>query len=379
MKKKVLITATVQSHICQFHRPFVEMMHENGYEVHVAAFDNLAEKNGLKLDFADRVFNVMFARSPFSKSNLNAYRQIKRIIDDQRYDIIYCNTPVGGVVTRLAAREARKNNGAKVFYTAHGFHFFKGASKKNWIIYYTIEKYMSRLTDVLITINKEDYKLAKAKLHCQVAYIHGVGVNSAKYRVFSEEEKVKVKTELGYQKDTPLILCVGELLDNKNQAMAIRALAQVIKSKPDCRLIMAGNGKNKDFLKQLSIEMGVAENVDFLGYCTELEKYENISDIAISCSYREGLPLNIMEAMLVGKPVVATDNRGHRDLVANEKNGFIVRLNDNFEMAEKVLFLLNHKDKMLEMGQAGIEKVRSFTDVEVKKELSQVFVSNSNK
>ena len=131
--KKVLLTATVQSHICQFHKPLVEVLHNHNCEVHVAARNNLAEKNGMKLDFVDKVFDVPFSRSPKSSDNIKAYSQLKKIIDSEHYDIIHCNTPMGGIVTRLAAKGARKG-GAKVIYTAHGFHFYNGASKKNWLV-----------------------------------------------------------------------------------------------------------------------------------------------------------------------------------------------------------------------------------------------------
>lgn len=170
---KVLLVATVQSHICQFHRPLVAMLHEHGCEVHVAARNNLAEKNGLKLDFVEQVFDVPFQRSPFSPKNLGAYKQLKKIIDEGNYDVVHCNTPVGGVLGRLAARKARKR-GTKVFYTAHGFHFYKGAPKKNWLIWYPVEKFMCRHTDKLITITQEDYDLASAKFPTQVERIHGV-------------------------------------------------------------------------------------------------------------------------------------------------------------------------------------------------------------
>ena len=155
MKKKVLLTATVQSHICQFHKPLVQMLHDCGYQVHAAARNNLAEKNGLKLDFVDKVFDVPFSRSPKSADNIKAYKQLKKIIDSEGYEIIHCNTPMGGIVTRLAARKARKN-GTVVIYTAHGFHFYKGAPKKNWIFFYPVEKLFSRLTDKLITITQEE-------------------------------------------------------------------------------------------------------------------------------------------------------------------------------------------------------------------------------
>ena len=140
--KKVLLVATVQSHICQFHKALVEVLHEQNIEVHVAARDNLAEKNGMKLDFVEKVFNVPFSRSPKSLDNLKAYKQLKRIIDTNGYDVIHCNTPMGGIVTRLAAQKARKK-GTTLIYTAHGFHFYEGAPKKNWLVFYPIEKFFS--------------------------------------------------------------------------------------------------------------------------------------------------------------------------------------------------------------------------------------------
>lgn len=165
---KILMTATVQSHICQFHRPLIEMLRENDeVEIHVAAKDNLSEKNGLKLDFADKVFDVPFSRSPKSIDNVKAYKKLKKIIQSEQYDIIHCNTPMGGIVTRLAASNVRTAN-PKIFYTAHGFHFYEGAPKKNWLIYYPIEKIFSHRTDKLITINKEDYELASEKFDCVV-------------------------------------------------------------------------------------------------------------------------------------------------------------------------------------------------------------------
>lgn len=244
---KVLLTATVQSHICQFHKPLVEVLHEHGCEVHVAASDNLAEKNGLKLDFVDRVFNVPFARSPKSTDNIKAYKQLKQIINDGHYDVVHCNTPMGGIVTRLAARKARKQ-GTKVIYTAHGFHFYQGAPKKNWIVFYPIEKFFSRLTDILITITHEDYKLAKEKFHCHVEHMHGVGVDEKRYFPVDVEEQQKLRKELGFTSAQKIILCVGELLPNKNQQMAIRMMQHVVKQFPDAMLLIAGNGPEKDNL-----------------------------------------------------------------------------------------------------------------------------------
>ena len=335
MKKKVLLTATVQSHICQFHKVLADLLHEYGYEVHVAARDNLAEKNGLKLDFVEKVYDVPFSRSPKSTDNIKAYKQLKKIIDKEQYDVVHCNTPMGGIVTRLAARKARKN-GTQVYYTAHGFHFYKGAPKKNWVVFYPIEKFFSRMTDKLITITQEDYDLASEKFHCEVCRIHGVGVDEKRYFPATGEEKAAFRKELGYTDDEKLVLCIGELLPNKNQQMAIRMMPELEKEFPKAKLLLAGNGPEKENLETLIAELGMQEHVQMLGYCTCLEKYQKIVDANVTCSKREGLPLNVVEAMLSGNPVVASQNRGHRELIQHEKNGFLVAVDDVTEMTKYV-------------------------------------------
>ena len=367
---KVLLTATVQSHICQFHKPLVEVLHEHGCEVHVAARDNLAEKNGLKLDFVEKVFDVPFARSPKSTDNIKAYKQLKKIIDEGHYDVVHCNTPMGGIVTRLAARKARKN-GTKVIYTAHGFHFYEGAPKRNWIVFYPIEKFFSRLTDILITITHEDYKLAKERFHCQVEHIHGVGVNEERYYPVSAEKQLKLRQELGFTPDQKIILCVGELLPNKNQQMAIHMMQQVVKQFPDAMLLLAGNGPEKENLEKLIAELGLEQNIKMLGYCTYLEKYQRITDVLVACSKREGLPLNLVEAMLTENPVVASVNRGHRELIQNSENGYLV--NDINQMTEKVIELLADAKLKKEIGTAARVYSQNYGFVNVKTELEDIY------
>lgn len=369
---KVLLTATVQSHICQFHKPLVEVLHSHGCEVHVAAKDNLAEKNGLKLDFVEKVYDIPFARSPKSPDNIKAYEQLKKIIKDGNYDVIHCNTPMGGIVTRLAARKAR-TNGTKVYYTAHGFHFYQGAPKKNWIVFYPIEKFFSRFTDKLITITHEDYKLASEKFHCQVEHIHGVGVNEERYYPVSAEEQLKLREEFGFSADQKIILCIGELLPNKNQTMAIHMMQQVVKQFPDAMLLLAGNGPEKENLEAEIRQCGLTRNARMLGYCTFLEKYQRISDILVACSKREGLPLNLVEAMLSGNPVVASINRGHRELIQDGKTGFLVSVDSSGHMAEKVLELLLDSQKYNEVSRKARTYALDYGFKSVKHELEEVY------
>ena len=370
MTKKVLLTATVQSHICQFHKPLMKLLQENGYEVHVAARDNLAEKNGLAMEYADKVYDIPFDRSPFSTKNIKAYKELSKVLAENDYEIIHTNTPMGGMVTRLAANKYRKKNGTKVFYTAHGFHFYEGAPKKNWLIYYPIEKSMSRFTDTLITITNEDYKLATEKFHCNVVHMHGVGANSTKFYVMGDEEKAKLRDELGYSQDAPIILNVGELNANKNQKSVIRAMKKVVEKLPNAKLLIAGNGPELENHKALISELGLENNIELLGYTTEIFKYMNICDVLVACSYREGLPLNLMEAMLCGKPIVASINRGHKELVENGKNGFLVPPEDVDAYAQKILEVLDNPHPF---SQNAVSLVKPFTDVNVLNELKGLY------
>lgn len=370
--KKVLLTATVQSHICQFHKPLVEVLHKHGCEVHVAAKDNLAEKNGLKLDFVEKVYNVPFSRSPKSRDNIKAYKELKKIIENENYDIIHCNTPMGGIVTRLAAKTVRKN-GTKVFYTAHGFHFYNGASKKNWLIFYPIEKYMSRFCDKLITVNEEDYKLANAKFACDVAHIHGVGVSTERYHIIDKDEKVNRLRAEGLQGDEFTILCTGELNENKDQKTLISAVANLKSKIPNLKVLLAGNGPLDQQLKSQVFELGLKDMIKFLGYRTDLYLLTPAVDLVVSCSHREGMPLNIIEAMLCRRPVIASENRGHNELVESNRTGYLFKSGDVGSLSQKIYQIYKSRDYSQNMGDNGFEKAQLYTADSVKKELAYIY------
>ena len=366
-KKKVLLVATVQSHIGQFHKPLMKLLKENGWEIHVAARNNLAEKDTLQLDYPDKVFDIPFQRSPFSPHNLTAYRQLKQLLKEHRYDVIHCNTPVGGILTRLAARKYRKK-GTKVFYTAHGFHFYKGASWKSWLLYYPMEKFFSDFTDLLITINKEDYALAKKKFSCPVAHIHGVGADSSRYYPLSAERQEELKKELNLS--GRILLCAGELLPNKNQKTAILALKEVLKKIPDAHLLIAGNGPERTNLENLVLQERLMDHVTFLGYTRRLPQYMQVCDLEIACSHREGLGLNIVEAMLCGKPVIASHNRGHDELVREGVNGYLADSSHVAEFTELIIQGLN-SDRW--DSNAICHTVLNYTDQNVRSELEKIY------
>lgn len=369
--KKVLYVATVASHICQFHLPYLEMFQQKGYDVHVAARDNLAEKNGLQFKFVNQFYNLPFQRSPKSLQNILAYKQLKKLLSENFYDLIVCNTPMGGILTRLAARKIRKK-GSKVIYIAHGFHFYQGAPKKNWLFYYPIEKHFAKKCDMVITINEEDYNFAKTHFKTKVAHIHGVGVDPNRYTVANYEKRIKKKLELGYKEEDFIVLTVGELLPNKNQIQVIKAIEEIIKTKKNIKLLIAGNGKEKENLENYVQNHSLQEHVEFLGYCTHLEDYQSFADVGVSCSIREGLGLNVIEAMLSGNTFVATKNRGHKELIKDAYNGFLVDVHDYMSLSEKIIFLMdNPKDKEI-MEKNALDFVSKYSLNSTKKEMFEI-------
>lgn len=373
---KVLLVATVQSHICQFHRPLVTMLHEHGCEVHVAARNNLAEKNGLKLDFVEQVFDVSFQRSPFSPKNLGAYKQLKKIIDEGNYDVVHCNTPVGGVVGRLAARKARKR-GTKAFYTAHGFHFYKGAPKKNWLIWYPVEKFMCRHTDKLITINEEDYQLARSRFRVETCHIHGVGVSMSRYHPRSAKEEETLRKEESLAAQDFVVLCTGELNANKDQRTLIDAAVLCRDRIPELKVLLAGNGPLEPALREQIAENHAEGYIRLLGYRTDLERVVPAVDVIVSCSHREGLGLNLIEGMLCGKPVIAVENRGHRELVENGVTGYMIPAGDSRALADALVMLYKSSDRQ-RLGKAGYEKTQLYTDQNVQRELKELYGYEEN-
>lgn len=348
MVRKMLFCATVDYHFKAFHLPYMKWFKEQGWQVDIAASGNI------DLPYTDTKYNIPIKRSPFSLDNIKAYNQLKKIIKENNYDIIHCHTPLGGALARLAASGVRRT-GTKVIYTAHGFHFCEGAPLMNWLIYYPIEKYLSRHTDSLITINQEDFYLAtrkrfKAK---EIKLIHGVGVDTEQFKPVDEKTKASLRESFGYQADDFLLFNAAEFNKNKNQQYLIHSLALIKDDIPRAKLLLAGEGDLLVECQKLSQELGVNHMVDFLGFRKDIEQLLKASDVAVASSFREGLPVNIMEAMATGLPIVSVDNRGHRDLVDDQVNGLMISTFDPLLFAEQLKTLANDLELRERLGRSG--------------------------
>ena len=367
-RKKVLFTATVDSHIELFHLPFLKYFQENGYETHVAT-------NGKKeIPYADKKHTVSFERSPLKPQNLKAFKQLKAIIDNEKFDIIHTHTPMGAAVTRLAARKARKKYGTRVIYTAHGFHFFKGAPLQNWLLYYPVERYMARHTDTLITINKEDYARAKAQFRTSVEYIPGVGIDGKKFSVrLNDAEKSKLRKSLGLKDTDFVLLYPAELNKNKNQATLINAMEHLVINYPDIHLLLPGKDSMDGYHSNLINEKNLGSNIHLLGFRNDVPQLLQIADVSMSASHREGLPVNIMEAMYAGLPIIVSDSRGNRDLVVDGQNGYVVLADDHDGYIARVKELYNNKSKRLSMGKASKKMVEPYLMPKIMEQMIEIY------
>ncbi|MBJ8070110.1 MULTISPECIES: glycosyltransferase family 4 protein [Bacillus] len=371
VSKKVLFCATVDYHFKAFHLPYLKWFADQGWEVHVAANGNI------HLPYVTQKYNIPIQRSPLSIQNLHAYKKLKSIIHQNKYNIIHCHTPMGGVIARLAARKARQQ-GTKVVYTAHGFHFCKGSPYMNWLLYYPIERILASHTDCLITINQEDYDLAvKHRFPVKdIKLVHGVGIDVQRFTSVTEIEKRELKLQCGYKSQDFLMFYAAEFNKNKNQSFLIRVLAQLKNEMPHAKLLLAGEGPLIEECKKIATQLGVTNMVHFLGYRNDIASLLQMCNLAVASSYREGLPVNIMEAMACGLPVVATDNRGHRELIINNKNGWIVDRDDIKAMADRIKGISINPKVLAQMGQYGCTSIKNQYSVnEVLKEKQEIYTT----
>ena len=343
--KKVLIVASVVSFIEWFNKENIEFLRNNlDCEVHVACnFDYLedtdCERTAKYIESLRQhgvvLHNIAFARSPLKPQNIKAYKSLKRIIDSNHFDLIHCHTPTASMMTRMAARTARKD-GSVVMYTCHGFHFHNASAKKCWVLYFPSERFLSRFCDYIVTINREDYERAKG-FHCDnVRYIPGVGVDINRIRNLQVDKEAK-RRELGVPPNKILVFSAGELIERKNHEVIIRALAKI--ENEDLYYAIAGKGPLREPLMNLAAKLGVAERVLFLGFRTDIFELYHVADISAFPSKIEGLGLAGIEAMAAGVPLVSSNVHGILDYVIDGKTGFAVDPNnvDGYASAIKKL------------------------------------------
>lgn len=372
--KKALIVTTVSGFVPQFEMNNVRLLQRLGYEVHYASNFRtpVYGKDNRRLDGSGVVrHQVDFVRSPFRVwENVRAYGQLKRLAEDENFSLVHCHTPLGGVLGRLAFR----NTSAKIIYTAHGFHFYQGAPILNWLIYYPVEKYLAKFTDVIITINQEDYKRAKGfqiLKKGKVKHINGVGIDLQKI----ESVPASSRNEFGIPDNALLLISVGELNRNKNQKMVIQALnlmksSEVI-SHPIWYLV-CGKGKYQKKLEHMVEKYRIKDKVIFAGYRADVIGLMKMSDLYVMTSYREGLPVSMLEAMACGLPVIATDIRGIRELIVQGQGGYLIQPGDEKGLAIQLERTINKLEKE-PFGNFNKVRCKEFDSKKVEQQMEKIY------
>lgn len=354
----------------KFEMENVRILQSMGYEVHYASntydmhylFDEkeVTEK-GVQLHHVD------IARSPYMlQNNWKAFQQLIEIVDTYHIQAIHCHTPVGGVLGRLVGRYYKKRK-LRVIYTAHGFHFFKGAPLINNSIYHAVEKLLAPYTDVLVVINQEDYQSARRmrlKRGGKVYKIPGVGLDTEKFKPLSQEEREKKRKELGIGTEDFFLVSVGELNENKNQEVVLKALLRMRwrrKKLKNIRYGICGDGFYENRIREDIRRWHLKDTAIMYGYCRNVQEILGCADASVFPSKREGLGMAGLESLAMGVPVLASDNRGTREYMRHGENGYVYSWNDVGGFCEGIERLRDRTaEEKVQMKQKCIDSVESF-------------------
>ena len=313
--KKILICASRVSHIHNFHMPYIEYFKSRGFQVDIAV-QGISES-----PLIDNCYNVKFTKNPFSPDNLHTVRLLKRIMSENEYDIVCSNSTLAGASARLAVMGLRK----RPYYVHISEGYMCGEkSRLKSKIYLLAEKLTRNVTDSLVVMNKEDFSLAeKYKLGKKLYFIYGMGLVGERFPEISDKKRNEIRKSMGISESDKMLLCVGEFSKRKNQTAVIQALERLLKKHKNIKLVLAGDGDMLETCRKISQSLEIDRNICFLGQVKEISYLYRCSDVLVTASKMEGLPFNVMEALFCGVPVVATDIKGHSDLIQNRKNGLL--------------------------------------------------------
>ena len=366
--KKIMMLATTDNMIWQFLLPHIRHLQENGNVVEVVCaktgfwFDELHDKYGLT------VHEINFARNPIKPSNFKAYKKLKQLQKERKFDLIYCQQPVGGLMGRLIGKKFK----IPVIYTAHGFHFFKGCSFKSKLIYKTVEKWLSKYTDILITINDEDFEAAKKMKAKNVAKINGIGMAFNKYEPLTETRQ-QIRNSLNLTDEDFVIVTVAEFIKRKNYNTMLETIKELKNRNENVKFVICGRGQEEENIKSQIKQLGIEENVLLLGFRKDINRILTASDMFMLASFQEGLTLSVIEAMSFGLPCVVSDVRGNRDLIVDGKGGFVVETENESMFADKIQSLSKNQEMRKQFADFNKEESKKYTIESVKKQLEEIY------
>ena len=379
--KKVLFLASVSSVIDQFNRDNIQILQNYGLEVHVACnFEtgNTSSKERIlkfKQELKDKKIQfhqIDFDRNTFSGifSNIKAFYQLQRLVNNINFEFIHSHILIAGVYSRLIGHFKK----IKTIYTAHGFYFYDGAPLINWLIYYPIEKILSKYTDCLITINEEDFNIAAKKFEAKkLKLINGIGIDLRKFTPQNQVNKMILRKQNNYAENDFILIYVAELTKRKHQDFLIE-VTSILKDKiPKLKVLLVGIGNLEKQYKEQVKNFALENNVQFLGFRNDIANLMKIADVAVSASKLEGLPVNVMEAMATGLPIVVANCRGNRDLIKDGENGYVVDLDDKKCFSQMINNLYIDKSLRTKFSEKNLNMIKRYDRENIMKEMESIY------
>lgn len=352
-------------------KPCLQAANDMGYKIFLGVNRNNPEELKTDAVFDVHMYDSHTYRSIFKiRDNYTAYKNLVMLLKQNDIEVIHCNTPIGGLVGRFAGRKMKVQ---KIIYTAHGFHFYKGAPLFNRTILKWAEKIMAHWTDAIITMNEEDYEAAKKfrlRNNGQVYKVHGVGIDLSEYNSI-KIDKHKIRESLGLKDDDIVCISMGDLIKRKNYGTAISAIAKC--KCTNVHYIICGTGPEQIALQKLAESLGVRDRIHFLGFRSDIKELLQASDIFLFTTLQEGLPRSLMEAMASGLPCIVSKIRGNVDLIDDGKGGYLCEANDSDSFAEKLLFLIENPNIRKIHSNSNLERIKDFDVKAIKHEIREIY------
>ena len=328
--KKLLVTASSYEHIQKFHMPYLEEYHKRGWCIHVAGAFMPPE-----VEYTEKAFNLLFNKHRGMKENLKTVSELKKLILKEKYDLVITHTTLGAFITRLAVLQLRHR--PKLIYMCHGYLFSDDMPRHKNMLLRSAERMTARVTDLLLTMNRYDYEAAvEHKYSKRIEPVPGVGVDFKSLDRWIPGDRERLRKEYGIKEEDTVLIFPAEFSGRKSQSTLIEAMAYLPEN---VVLVLPGVGKMFETCKEIAA--GIDRRIIFPGYIYEMPAWYSMSDIAVTSSRSEGLPFNVMEAMYMGLPVVASAVKGHVDMIEDGVSGLLYPYGNAAECAAKIRMLID--------------------------------------
>ena len=316
----------------KFNTPYIKYLRDKNIVVHNAS-------PGVEIDSADIQFDIPITRSPISVNNFRAFLMLFSICKNNRYDLIHCHTPTGGLLGRLIKIFFPKT---RILYTAHGFHFFKNSSFLSWLIFFPVEYLLSYLTDCIVTINEEDYNLSIKYLKASENFkINGVGIDLHRF-IYSAPSRLMLRESLGIHNNDFVFIYVAQLIKRKNHEFIIDAYSNALLDSR-VKFLFVGDGPLRSKLEKSVADLGLSDKIIFSGYVSNVEQYYSAADALVSVSNQEGFGINLVEGLACGLPFIASNVRGHRDIHLLVNNNLLYELGNSSDFLNSLFKIMDFK------------------------------------